>query len=182
MKKTFYEILWDLCEDRGLIDEWKLSGLLLHNDSRYAWHPDVAEVLNQDIEVIGSIGEDKKEITPTLKKTKEDDSLLDWIDDFRNKFSKKNLGVLGKTTDLKTVNKKLKKFLKEYDYTKDEILGATDLYVNTMKSKGSINYIRDCGYFIYKRIDGIDQSDLANFCEEYRQNGSSGGYNSRTIL
>lgn len=180
MKKTFYEILWGLCEDRGLIDEWKLTGLLLHKDSRYTWHPSVSEVLDEDIEAIGSIGEDKKEI-PSLKE-KEDNSVLSWVEEFRDKFSKKNLGVLGKTTDLKTVNKKLKKFLKEYDYTSQEILGATDLYINTMKSKGSINYIRDCGYFIYKRIDGIDQSDLANFCEEYRQNGSTGGYNSRTIL
>ena len=77
--------------------------------------------------------------------------------------------------------KRLIKFLNEYDYSLDEIAKATDLYINTLKEQGSIRYIRECGYFISKKIDGVEQSDLAKWCEELK-NGTGPAYNSHQIL
>jgi hypothetical protein len=75
------------------------------------------------------------------------------------------------------------KFIQKYKYTKEEILGGTDLYIDTLRRKGSLNYVRECGYFISKRIDGIDQSDLANWCQQFKDNGNqSTNYNSRNII
>jgi hypothetical protein len=51
-----------------------------------------------------------------------------------------------------------------------------------MKRSGSIKFIRNSGYFISKVIDGVQQSDLAGWCEEYRNTGSKGNYNSRGII
>ena len=75
------------------------------------------------------------------------------------------------------------KFIQKFKFTKEEILGATDLYIDTLRRKGSLNYVRECGYFIFKRIDGIDQSDLANWCEQFKDNGNqSTNYSSRNII
>lgn len=181
MKKTFYEVLWDLCEKNGLVDEWKAEGLLIHKDSRMTWHPRVAEILGtEDLSVVGGI----EELSLKLKhKPKEPEVDISWIKEYMIKFSAKNLGVTAKTTDLATVQTKMTKFIQKYKYTKEEILGATDLYIDTLRRKGSLNYIRECGYFIFKRIDGIDQSDLANWCEQFKDNGNqSTNYNSRNII
>lgn len=189
MKKTFYEILWELCDHYGLVEEWKESGVLLHSNSRFAWSPLVNTVLGSDAEIVGKLKEDTKELEDydknlrsKTKTRKTYEEPIEWIDKFRDKFSSKNLGVTGKTTDIKTVTKKMNMFLEDYDYTQEEILGATDLYIKTLKNSGSINYVRGCGYFISKKIDGINQSDLAAYCELYRNGGDSKGYNSRTIL
>lgn len=181
MKKTFYEVLWDLCEKNGLVDEWKAEGLLIHKDSRMTWHPRVAEILGtDDLSVVGGIADSTPKVAA---KPKEPEVDISWIKEYMVRFSAKNLGVTAKTTDLATVQTKMTKFIQKYKYTKEEILGATDLYIDTLRRKGSLNYIRECGYFIFKRIDGIDQSDLANWCEQFKDNGNqSTNYNSRNII
>lgn len=193
MKKTFYEVLWDLCNQEGLVQEWKDSGLLLESDSRLTWHPKIADILGKNVEVVGKLTiqpptetpkEEPKELKepdkiPPLKSPKE----IPWVKEFIVKFSAKNTGITAKTTDVATVQAKLNKFMAKHDYTKEEILGATDLYIDTLRRKGSLTYIRECGYFISKRIDGIDQSDLANWCEQFRDNGNqSTGYSSRNLI
>lgn len=188
MKKTFYEVLWDLCEHEGLVQKWKDEGLLLVGDSRLTWHPKVAEILKEDLTPIGGLRETVKtnglEVAlknmPKQPKKQED---IPWIKDFIAKFNAKNIGVTAKTTDVGTVQAKMHKFLAKYQYTKEEIFGATDLYIDTLRRKGSLTYIRECGYFIFKKIDGIDQSDLANWCEQFKDNGGqSSGYNSRHLI
>ena len=181
MKKTFYEVLWDLCEKNGLVDEWKSEGLLIHKDSRMTWHPRVAEILGtEDLSVVGSVADSTPKVAA---KPKEPEVDISWIKEYMVKFSAKNLGVTAKTTDLATVQTKMTKFIQKYKYTKEEILGATDLYIDTLRRKGSLNYVRECGYFISKRIDGIDQSDLANWCQQFKDNGNqSTNYNSRNII
>lgn len=181
MKKTFYEVLWDLCEHHGLVDQWKSEGLLIHKDSRITWHPKVGEILGkEDLSVVGAI----EEVSLKLKhKPVEPVVDISWIKEYTIKFSAKNLGVTAKTTDLATVQTKMTKFIQKYKYTKEEILGGTDLYIDTLRRKGSLNYVRECGYFIFKRIDGIDQSDLANWCEQFKDNGNqSTNYSSRNII
>jgi len=185
MKKTFYEVLWALATKEKLIDKWIYEEKLLFNGTTYSWTPKILE----ELDFTDSIGE-----LPALEKVKSTHKTKSesapnrdlsipptWLADFIAKFSTKNLGVLGKTTDKSTVVKRLLKFLSEYDYTLEEIAQATDLCINSMKQQGSIKYIRECGYFIFKRIDGVDQSDLAKWCEELK-NGSGPAYNSHQIL
>jgi hypothetical protein len=61
-----------------------------------------------------------------------------------------------------------------------DVIEATNLYIATLKKQGSIRFVRECGYFISKKIDGVDQSDLAKWCEEYKDGGQN--YSSHTLL
>jgi hypothetical protein len=170
-----------------MIDKWIYEEKLLHNGTTYSWTPKALE----DLDFSKSIGEliapkssvidslTTKHVNPTAKK----DIAISatWLAEFISKFSAKNLGVSGKTTDKSSVVKRLIRFISEYDYTLEEIAQATDLYISTLKSQGNIRFIRECGYFIYKKIDGVDQSDLAKWCEELK-NGTGPAYNSHQIL
>lgn len=187
MKKTFYDVLWALCESEGLVKKWKDKGLLTYSNSKYSWNPIVNEAIKtEEFKVVGSLPTEepsKPEIVQfNLKKTPKVFNEIDWLEDFAQKFSRKNLGFSGKVTDKKTTLQKMHKFLEMYDYTKDEILAATDMYIDSLKRSGSIKFIRNSGYFISKIIDGVQQSDLASWCEEYRNTGSKGNYNSRSII
>ena len=182
MKKTFYEVLWALLQKEKMIDKWIYEEKLLHNGTTYSWTPKALE----DLDFSKSIGElisPSSNPTPVTNQTPKKEVVISatWLAEFVAKFSAKNLGVSGKTTDKSSVVKRLIRFISEYDYTLEEIAQATDLYINTLKSQGNIRFIRECGYFIYKKIDNVDQSDLAKWCEELK-NGSGPAYNSHQIL
>ena len=203
MKRTFYEILWAVCEVEGKIDEWIKGGILISNGTKYSWHPSVLDLCDAS-EIIGElvikntpkINEEKKQEflnnVPSefvrknpehFIRSKKESAPIEWIEEFIQKFSIKNTGIAGKASSKPGVIKRMAKFLADTDYTKEEILGATDLYINTLKRQGSVRYMRECIYFINKRIEGIDVSDLEKWCEEYRNNGGSkNDYNSKTIL
>jgi len=183
MKKTFYEILWAIAKQDKLIDKWIYEEKLLFNGTTYSWTPKALE----ELDVTESVGElsaiEKLKTTHVSKAAPNRDLSIPptWLGEFISKFSAKNLGVSGKTTDKSSVVKRLIKFLSEYDYTLEEISQATDLYITTLKQQGSIRYIRECGYFIFKKVDGVDQSDLAKWCEELK-NGNGPAYTSHQIL
>lgn len=182
MKKTFYEVLWALAKQEKMIDKWIYEEKLLFNGTTYSWTPKAL----QDLDVTESVGElsalEKLKTTHINTAPNRDLSIPPtWLADFISKFSAKNLGVSGKTTDKSSVVKRLIKFLSDYDYTLEEISQATDLYISTLKQQGSIKFIRECGYFIFKKVDGVDQSDLAKWCEELK-NGTGPAYNSHQIL
>ena len=187
MKKTFYEVLWALLQKEKMIDKWIYEEKLLHNGTTFSWTPKALE----DLDFSKSIGEliaSKPSVIESLSNKHVNQSpkkeiviSATWLAEFVAKFSAKNLGVSGKTTDKSSVVKRLIKFISEYDYTLEEISQATDLYISTLKSQGNIRFIRECGYFIYKKIDGVEQSDLAKWCEELK-NGSGPAYNSHQIL
>jgi len=165
-----------------MIDKWIYEEKLLHNGTTYSWTPKALE----DLDLSKSIGElisPSNNPTPVTNQTPKKEIVISatWLAEFVGKFSAKNLGVSGKTTDKSSVVKRLIRFISEYDYTLEEISQATDLYISTLKSQGNIRFIRECGYFIYKKIDGVDQSDLAKWCEELK-NGTGPAYNSHQIL
>ena len=175
------------------MEKWIYEEKLLFNGTTYSWTPKALEDLNFE-KSIGKLLKDKhKDITtalpespepsePSVKSSSKEIVLsATFLGEFIGKFSTKNIGIAGKTTDKSSVVKRLIKFLTEYDYTLEEILQATDLYIDTLKQQGSIRFIRECGYFIYKKIDGVDQSDLAKWCYELK-NGSGPAYNSHQIL
>lgn len=199
-KKSFYDLLWTICEQEGLIKKWMYEGLLGKSRDTYYWTAKSQDEYGYDI-----IGEKKEGVDdlsekPDLSKVslevvdkargkKAEQQEKDFVekvtdnklDEFISLFSKKNLGIPGKTTSKINVVKRLLKFFKEYpDYTMEDIIEATKLYIENLKKTGSLTYIRECGYFISKKIDGIDQSDLAKWCEEYKSSG--GSYTSHQIL
>ena len=164
-----------------MIDKWIYEEKLLNNGTTFSWTPKALTELDVDQVVSGL--KVARHSDPIIVKTKveQPEIPMTWLSDFISKFSAKNLGVSGKTTDKVTVVKRLIKFLSEHSYTLEEIAQATDLYIDTLKRQGSIRYIRECGYFISKKIDGVDQSDLAKWCEELK-NGSGPAYNSHQII
>jgi hypothetical protein len=165
-----------------MIDKWIYEEKLLNNGTTFSWTPKALAELDVD-QVISSLKvarhSDSIKVIDNL--TPQPEIPVTWITEFIAKFSSKNIGVSGKTTDKVSVVKRLIKFLNEYDYSLDEIAKATDLYIDTLKSQGSIKFIRECGYFISKKIDGVEQSDLAKWCEELK-NGTGPAYNSHQIL
>lgn len=97
----------------------------------------------------------------------------DWIDEWMNIFpvGLKTGGRLVRG-DKPSCIRKLKVFMKEYKYTKDQILAATTAYIKS-KEQDNFNFTRCAVYFIY-RIDGTKNdrvSDLAAWCEHIQDEG-----------
>jgi hypothetical protein len=186
MKKTFYDVLWALCENDGLIEKWIDEGLLINSKSKFSWHPKVSFILKEnELKIVGELTvNDNKTTNMSVPKGKTPKIYPDipWLVDYSEKFSRKNIGFSGKVSDNKSTLEKMHKFLEKYDFTPEEILAATDMYIESMKRAASVKFIRNSGYFIFKVIDGVLQSDLASWCEEYRNTGSKGNYNSRGII
>lgn len=186
MKKTFYEVLWALCQKEGHLDKWVEEGLLKKSQLTWKWTQKTLDMLSLRM-VLGE--KEIKEIHESTKIERSEFSLKPTslsidpaqLTEFIQKFNRQNIGLGGKTSDKNSVLKKLIKFFKEYpEYTMENVLQATDLYIATLKRQGSIQYIRECGYFIYKKVDGIYQSDLAKWCEESANGGTP--YSSHRIL
>jgi len=185
VKKSFYDVLWALCEDKGIIEYWISEGLLGKSNDTFYWTAKAQNKFNYTV-----VGERKGSVElPVSKKQTEKQKKEEFdskvsenkLEEFLSLFSSKNLGISGKRTPHITVVKKLIKFFEDYPmYNMDTIIRATKLYIEDHKKNGTMQYIRECGYFIYKKIDGIDQSDLAKWCQEAQDGGQS--YTSRTIL
>ncbi len=185
MKKTFYEVLWALCLKEGHLDRWIEEGLLKKSQLTYKWSDKALDLLSLKMvlgekeiqEIHTSTKVERSEFSLTSPLSVDPEKLVEFI----QKFSRQNTGIGGKTTDKNSVLKKLIKFFKDYpEYTIEHVLQATDLYIATLKRQGSIQYIRECGYFVYKKIDGSEQSDLAKWCEESANGGTI--YTSHRIL
>lgn len=92
-------------------------------------------------------------------------SNLDWIDEYRLLFKNKTnaTGIMGGKTQC---SKKMLDFIKKNKATKDEILGATELYLDSLQD---VRYLQQADYFILKN----GNSRLEAFLEEYRDSGSN---------
>lgn len=155
MKLTFYEVLWKLLQKERKLEEWVSTGLLVKKENEWFWTPEALEIVNVD-KALALVTD------------------LSWLDQFIEKFSRKNIGIVGKTSSVKQVREKMSRFIKEYNFDTETILGATDMYVNHWKKQGSPQYIRQAHYFIYKRTErGSETSDLATWCETYFKDGGS---------
>lgn len=153
MKLTFYEVLWKILLKEQKIQEWVALGLLVKKSNEWYWTPEALELVNVD-KALSLITE------------------LDWLEEFIEKFSRKSIGIVGKTSSVKQVSEKMEKFIKEYNFDKDTIMGATNMYIAHWKKQGTPQYIRQAHYFVYKRTEkGFDTSDLATWCEAYLKEG-----------
>jgi hypothetical protein len=182
MKKTFYETMWSLLEKQGILQKWFDEGLLVTKKNTTFWTPKALEILELEASIGGvnlSDQEPKKtarEVTSSVVV-----GLLDWVEEFTNKFSAKNIGIAGKGGNVKAIVKKMHLFLAEYDYTKEEILAGVDLYLDNLKRTNSMAFVQEAHYFINKLHNGVQISNLAKWCDEVR-NGNNKRYTSHTIL
>lgn len=153
MKLTFYEVLWKILLKEQKIQEWVALGLLVKKDNEWYWTPEALESVD-------------------VKKALSLITEFDWLETFIEKFSLKSIGIAGKTSSVKQVGEKMERFVKEYNFDKETILGATDMYIRHWKKQGSPQFIRQAHYFIYKRTErGSETSDLATWCETYLKEG-----------
>lgn len=182
--KGFYEILWEICQKENLIVKWVADGYIIRSRDTYFWTPKAMEEF--ECNIVGELKIENPDLsTIELEAPKKEMSLEDnKLAEFISLFGRQNIGIAGKGTPKITVVKKLIKFFVEYpEYNMDDVIEATKLYIATLKKQGSIRFIRECGYFISKKIDGVDQSDLAKWCEEYKEGGQSfTDYTSHTLL
>jgi hypothetical protein len=204
-KKGFYEILWLMCKKENLLTKWASEGYLKKSKNTYYWTSEIYNEFNsvsvgelkiEDVKL--DLSEHSLELpanhpskifkSKTAKEKEKEESFIqnssNQLEEFISLFSRQNIGIAGKTTPKITVVKKLIKFFADYpDYTMTDVIEATKLYIANLKKQGSIRFIRECGYFISKKIDGVDQSDLVKWCEEYKQGGQNyTDYSSHNLL
>lgn len=97
------------------------------------------------------------------------DQVSGWIDEWRTLWpAGVKSGGRPVRGDKKGCLLKMAKFVKEYDYSKEEIFEATRIYVFE-KSRENNRYMTCADYFIIKN----GASTLASFCEDIRERGSS---------
>lgn len=91
----------------------------------------------------------------------------DFINCYRNKFSRKNIMVSGKMGNGKDLTRKFQEFYKEYNFSTDVILKATDLYISELTNP---IYCMQADHFIYKEEvhnnRRVSKSRLAQYCED----------------
>lgn len=101
-----------------------------------------------------------------------------WIDDWLNLFPKgiKSGGKLLRS-DRKAVIAKMKKFVKEFSFDKETILGATLGYLSERERDGWM-YTKCATYLISKMGEG---SELAALCTNYKESSNETIYHSDLI-
>lgn len=91
------------------------------------------------------------------------------IDQYRNIFPKGKLpsGVPGRN-NVKILTENFRWFFAEYDYTWEEIMKATKMYVNEFQ-KNNYMYMQNSQYFISKQDKHkVKTSKLADYCDMIR--------------
>lgn len=120
----------------------------------------------------------------TLKDVINADDVEGWIDEWVDLFPRgvKSGGRLVRS-DRQSCLRKMKVFLREYDYDRDTILNATRKYVES-KANDGYNYMKCAVYFIYRadtsRVDKV--SDLATWCDQYKHDEGEGKNHSENNL
>lgn len=99
-------------------------------------------------------------ISEKLQETIDNVSDTDWIlEEYRPRFSSEATGEAGKMGDSTAVVFKMKKFMLSHpEVTKQEILAATDLYIESVTNK---KYLKQADYFIFKKESHTDESEVS---------------------
>lgn len=111
-------------------------------------------------------GYDQMEVALSLIEETQDEDFNTFCDNYRLIFPK---GLLpsgkGAKSSLLEVRQKMRWFLQTHDFTKEQILSATQKYVDHFRNQ-SYKYMQTASYFIYKDDKNkIRQSVLAEWCE-----------------
>lgn len=96
-----------------------------------------------------------------------------WIEDWLNLFPKGRFNGRTLRTNKQDCLDRMKWFLKNFKYTKEEIFLATEQYLREGAENGH-SYTRNATYFIVKGAHSSNRiSDLASACEKLRENPQS---------
>jgi hypothetical protein len=174
--------MWNLLEHEGILQKWFDEGLLVTRKNITFWTPKALEILGLQDSIGGVNLSDKP--SKKAREVEIDVEFIDFCSTYAQKFTAKAIGVAGKGGNLAAIQKKMQQFLKENDYTKEEILFAVELYLADLRKTNAMRYVQEAHYFISKIMDKAPLSNLAKWCEEARNNksGNSSGYTSHTIL
>lgn len=128
------------------------------------------ELRQPGIDLVEKIIDIKYEVkTPVkiVKKSSVEDSIKEWVDEYRLLFKGLKTGVMG---DRNACVTKLVKFYELYPEfaNKEVILAATKKYINSEGMNNNYKYLQKAHYFIFKQVGSKDNevSNLASFCEE----------------
>lgn len=89
---------------------------------------------------------------------------LSWINEYRDKFKSCNIG---KTGDKSLVVSKMEDFILTHNYSKEDILRATDNYISQLNGQYAQNEMMNAEYFIsYTDPSKDKRSKLLTFCEQ----------------
>lgn len=102
--------------------------------------------------------------------TTENDS-FDWIKDFNNLFPEPIRGERNLRGNEQSCIARMKWFMKQYAFSKEHILSATEEYINSQGASDSGHkYTQTSDYFIKKGTGADCTSRLAQACEQYDPN------------
>lgn len=112
-----------------------------------------------------------KEIRKALREPEKNSPIVDTdnIQNYINLFPKKRLpsGKLARSSP-KNLEPRFQWFFKNHDYTWEEVLLATKMYIKEYENKG-YNYMRCSMYFIKKvDVSKTPESTLADYCQQVR--------------
>lgn len=185
-KRSFYEVLFELCEREGVIQKFIDKGYIIKTDNCYKFSSSVVSsrcsIEDVSSNRLGTNGPPEKQNGPENKDLQECHSgqgVLDLVNTMRTYFTKESLGVRGKCSTVQDVLPKISRFKEQYGYTDDTIIGACKLYAANIRTSKS--FARELHYFVYKRLDGNKESevsDLAKWCEEYLNGREATDYSS----
>jgi len=178
-----------------LYKELELRGFLVSNKNAEKKEP-LYSLTREGVELVeyikSNFAKDKKQLTSvdiaisgveTLTEAVQGNEVEHWISEWINIFPRgvKSGGKLVRS-DEKSCLRKMKVFLREYDYNKDTIMEATKRYVQSKENEG-YSFMRCAVYFIYRIGTSIadKSSDLASWCDEVL-NGDSGNSHSENNL
>jgi len=139
----------------------------IHNNLPHKLGPNTKVAL-QKLEFLDSQGNLTNKVEQLFKektslKELTDEELKDFLKELVNIFPKgvKTAGQYVKSAVGNNLLRKFKKWLAEYDYSKDTIIKATEAYVK-VKKRENFNYMMVFTYFIEKQGVG---STLASYCQ-----------------
>lgn len=85
----------------------------------------------------------------------------EFVEEFRSKWKGLKPGSMGTP---KACKEKMLRWMSENPtYTKEQILNAADMYINSLES---FKYLQQADYFIYKKLGSEEQSRLSAFIDE----------------
>lgn len=111
-----------------------------------------------EIESLNSVKKEK-----VIKKSKRivTQEVLEFVDEFRNKWKGLKPGSMGSFESCK--EKLMRWMLNNPTYSKEQILKAVDIYINSLTN---LQYLQQADYFIYKKEGKDEHSRLSAFVDE----------------
>lgn len=158
---SLYNIYNNIKDDKFIISLQEKGFIkIINNEKNHVILREKAKLLIEFLE-IESLNSVKKE--KVIKKSKRivTSEVLEFVDTFRNKWKGLKPGSMGSFESCK--EKLMRWMLNNPTYSKEQILKAADIYINSLNN---LQYLQQADYFIYKKEGKDEQSRLSAFIDE----------------